>query len=164
MRGIAPATLAFGFLLPMVGCSVGIQELSIVNPLPGAQVGAGYASSRVHPLLNERRPHDGIDLDAFRGTPVLAAAAGTVEFTGSKIGYGTIVIIDHGAGYMTLYAHLDSITVEQGQLITQTQQIGTVGSTGWSTYDHLHFEILLQGDAMSPHPFVAEWLVPPNRS
>ena len=162
MRRIAPAALAFVFLLPMVAHAQEQEELRIENPLPGAQVGAGYGP-RVHPLFNERRPHDGIDLIASLGTPVQAAAAGTVEFTGLKIGYGTIVIIDHGAGYITRYAHLDSITVEQGQLITQTQQIGTVGWTGWATYDHLHFEILLQGDAVSPHPFVAEWLVPPNR-
>ena len=153
----ARALLLGLFVLPVAACSVGVQELSIVNPLPGSQVGDGYAWSRVHPLFNERRPHEGLDLDAFRGTPVLAAAAGTVEFTGSKIGYGTIVVIDHGAGYITRYAHLDSITVEQGQLITQTQQIGTVGSTGWATYDHLHFEVLLQGDALSPHPFLGEW-------
>ncbi len=157
MRIIARAALALGILVPMAACSVGVQELSIVNPLPGAQVGAGYALSRVHPLFNERRPQEGIDLVAFRGTPVLAAAAGTVESTGSKIGYGTIVTIDHGAGYITRYAHLDSITVEQGQLITQTQPVGTVGSSGYATTEHLHFEVLYQGDAMSPHPFIAEW-------
>ncbi len=164
MRQIAPAALAFVFLLPIVAQAQEQEELRIENPLPGAQVGAGYALSRLHPLFNERRPHEGIDLDAIRGTPVLAAAAGTVESTGSKIGYGTVVVIDHGAGYITRYAHLDSITVEQGQLITQTQQIGTVGRSGWATYHHLHFEVLFQGVATDPRPFVAEWLVPPNRN
>ena len=163
MRIIARAALALGILVPMAACSVGVQELSIVNPLPGAQVAAPYGP-RVHPIFNERRPHDGIDLDASRGTPVLAAAAGTVEFTGPKIGDGLIVIIDHGAGYITRYAHLGSITVEQGQFITQTQQIGTVGRSGWATYHHLHFEVLFQGVATDPRPFVAEWLVPPNRN
>ncbi len=162
MRIIARAALALGILVPMAACSVGVQELRIVNPLPGAQVAAGDALSRV--IFNERRPHEGIDLDASRGTPVLAAAAGTVEFTGPKIGYGLSVVLDHGAGYTTRYAHLASITVEQGQFITQTQQIGTVGRSGWATYHHLHFEVLFQGVATDPRPFVAEWLVPPNRN
>ena len=163
MRRIAPAALAFVFLLPIVAQAQEQEELRIENPLPGAQIGAGYGP-RVHPLFNERRPHDGIDLIAALGTPVLAAAAGTVQTVSPKIGYGNIVVIEHGAGYQTRYANLDSIAVEPGQVVRPGQPIGTVGSTGWATYDHLHFEILLQGDAMSPHPFVAEWLVPPNRS
>ena len=127
-----------------------------MNPLPGAQVGAGY-SPRVHPLFDHERPHDGIDLGASRGTPVLAAAAGNVQTASPRIGYGNFVVIDHGAGYITRYAHLDSIGVEPGQLVRPGQPIGTVGSTGYATTDHLHFEILLEGDALSPHSFVAEW-------
>ena len=150
-------TLLLGlFVLPMAAHPAGAQELHIVNPLPDAQVGAGYGW-RVHPRFGRNMPHEGIDLVASRGTPVLAAAAGTVQTVSPQIGYGNLVVIDHGAGYKTRYAHLDSIAVEPGQLVRPGQPIGTVGSTGWATYDHLHFEVLLQGDAMSPHPFVAEW-------
>ena len=103
------------------------------------------------------RIHEGIDLAAPRGTSVQAAAAGTVELATSKLGYGNLVVIDHGAGYKTYYAHLDSIAVEQGQLITQVQPVGTVGSSGWASFEHLHFEVRYQDAPTSPHPFIAEW-------
>ena len=90
------------------------------------------------------RNHDGIDLTAPRGTPVQTAAAGTVELAAWQQGYGNLVVIDHGSEYKTHYAHLDSISVEVGQLITRTQPIGTVGSSGWATSVHLHFEVWYQ--------------------
>ena len=153
----AGALLLGLFVLPMAAHLAETQELDIVNPLPGAQVGAGYGP-RVNPIFQELRPLDGIDLIASRGTPVRAAAAGTVQTAGTRfIGYGNMIIIDHGAGYATRYAHMDSIAVEPGQLVRPGQPIGTVGSTGFATEVHLHFEVLLQGDAVSPHPFVAEW-------
>ncbi len=144
------------FVLPVAACSAGIQEMSIVNPLPGAPVAEQYVERKSDPFAAPRL-HKGIDLAAPRGTPVQAAAAGTVELATSKLGYGNLVVIDHGAGYKTYYAHLDSIAVEPGQLITQTQLVGTVGSSGFASFVHLHFEVWYQDDATSPHPFVTEW-------
>ncbi len=152
----AGALLSVLFVLPMTTHYAGAQQLRIVNPLPGARV-AGQYGERESDRFAARRPHEGIDLAASRSTPVQAAAAGTVELATAKIGYGNLVIIDHGAGYKTYYAHLDSIAVEPGQLIRQTQPIGTVGSTGWASSVHLHFEVRYQDEATSPHPFVAEW-------
>ena len=153
-----------GAMLLMSGCApregtvvlpLGAQELHLGNPLPGARVADGFVEGA--PLQGTVRPHHGIDLVAPRGTPVQAAAAGTVELATSQRGYGNLVVIDHGAGYKTYYAHLDSIEVERGQLIRPTQPIGTVGSSGWSTFAHLHFEVWYRDAPTSPHRFVAEW-------
>ncbi len=152
----AGALLSVLFVLPMTTHYAGAQELRIVNPLPGARV-AGQYGERESDRFAARRPHEGIDLAASRGTPVQAAAAGTVELATSKLGYGNLVVIDHGAGYKTYYAHLDSIAVEQGQLIRPAQPIGTVGSTGFATSVHLHFEVWYQDAPTSPHRFIAEW-------
>ena len=130
-----------------------VQQLRLVNPIPGARVAAPYEER----TLPNHRKHSGIDLVAPRGTPVQAAAAGTVELATSQQGHGNLVVINHGVDYKTYYAHLDSITVEEGQLISPAQPIGTVGSTGWATNAHLHFEVWHQDAPTSPHRFVAEW-------
>lgn len=153
---VARATFLLGlFVLPMTTHPLQAQEQRFVNPLPGARVGDGFGEQT--PLQGTVRAHNGIDLVAPRGTPVQAAAAGTVELATSQRGYGNLVVIDHGAGYKTYYAHLDSIEVERGQLIRPTQTIGTVGSSGWATFVHLHFEVWYEDAPTSPHPFVAEW-------
>jgi murein DD-endopeptidase MepM/ murein hydrolase activator NlpD len=96
------------------------------------------------------RLHEGIDLGAASGTPILAAAAGTVIYAGWMDGYGNFVIIDHGGGIATAYGHQSSIAVTDGQAVTQGQVIGYVGSTGHSTGPHLHFEVRVNGSAVDP--------------
>jgi len=99
---------------------------------------------RVHPLTGEYRFHAGVDLGAEEGTPVLAALAGEVVFSGEQGGYGLAVQIEHGGNLRTLYGHLSRIAVRQGQSVSQGKTIGYVGSTGNSTGPHLHFEVRRQ--------------------
>ncbi len=100
--------------------------------------------------------HPGVDFPAASGTPVGAAGRGCVSFAGYDLGgYGTLVVIRHRLGISTLYAHLSSITVRRGQCVTGHDRIGRVGSTGFSTGPHLHFEIRSRGAAVNPaHAFL----------
>ena len=96
------------------------------------------------------RMHEGIDIGAGSGTPIRAAASGTVIYSGWLGGYGNLVVIDHGGGLSTAYAHQSSIASGNGQLVTQGQVIGYVGSTGHSTGPHLHFEVRVNGVPQDP--------------
>jgi murein DD-endopeptidase MepM/ murein hydrolase activator NlpD len=95
------------------------------------------------------RMHEGIDISAPTGTAVRAAASGTVIYAGSMGGYGTIIVIDHGNGLATAYAHLSSIWIGGGS-VSQGQGIGAVGCTGSCTGSHLHFEVRVNGSAVDP--------------
>ncbi|WP_105317620.1 LysM peptidoglycan-binding domain-containing M23 family metallopeptidase [Thermus tenuipuniceus] len=98
-----------------------------------------------------QRYHTGIDLAASYGTPIVAAKAGQVEVAGwSAVGYGFHVVLDHGGGVETLYAHMSRIAVRAGQWVEAGEVIGYVGSTGWSTGPHLHFEVRVGGVARNP--------------
>ena len=94
--------------------------------------------------------HEGIDLGAAYGTPIAAAAAGTVIYAGWLGGYGNLTVIDHGGGLATAYGHQSQITVTVGQQVGQGEIIGNVGSTGHSTGPHLHFEVRIDGQAVDP--------------
>lgn len=113
--------------------------------------GFGY---RFHPILKYRRLHSGIDLAARPGTPVYATGDGVVRVAGRNpegySGYGIVVDVDHGFGFHTLYAHLSSTTVKDGQKVRRGEQVGTVGSTGMSTGSHLHYEVILNGKKVDP--------------
>lgn len=100
------------------------------------------------------RMHNGIDISAGTGTKVGAAGSGTVISAGSQGGYGNTVIVNHGDGYATLYAHLSSISVTSGQSVGRGTIVGTVGSTGHSTGPHLHFEVRVGGSAQNPRLYL----------
>lgn len=100
--------------------------------------------------------HSGQDISAPTGTPVVAAGGGTVTFAGTQNGYGNIVIITHGEGLTTRYAHLSEIKIEVGAQVERGQLIGLVGSTGRSTAAHLHYEVRLNEEAMNPRRYLPE--------
>ncbi|HZJ84078.1 MAG TPA: M23 family metallopeptidase, partial [Syntrophomonadaceae bacterium] len=97
-----------------------------------------------------RSSHTAIDIATRTGTPIRAADSGYVTFTGWQGGYGNFVIVDHGNGIVTRYAHCNSISTSTGQRVNKGEQIATVGSTGRSTGPHLHFEVLVNGGFRNP--------------
>jgi murein DD-endopeptidase MepM/ murein hydrolase activator NlpD len=122
------------------------------RPVPGGIV-SGFGP-RVHPILGSSRMHTGVDMSAGYGTPIHACRAGTVVIAGAQGGYGNTVVIDHGGGMATLYAHQSSIAVSVGQSVSSGEVIGYVGSTGMSTGPHLHFEVRLSGNPVDPTPYL----------
>jgi murein DD-endopeptidase MepM/ murein hydrolase activator NlpD len=122
---------------------------SLGHPLPGFPLVSGYGS-RIHPLLGSRRMHEGIDIWAPAGTPIRAAADGVVVWAGPRGGYGTAVILAHGGGLGTVYAHQSSVAVSQGQRVSRGDTIGFVGQTGLAAGPHLHFEVRVNGVAYDP--------------
>ena len=125
---------------------------------PSTLPGRGYITStfgtRSDPFSGGRAHHKGIDFEANTGDPVFAAADGVVSFTGIKSGYGNVVEVDHGNGYVTLYAHNSAFTVRVGDLVRAGQQVAKAGSTGRSTGPHIHFEVHTNGVAVNPKPFL----------
>ena len=117
------------------------------------EVTSGFGPRR-HPIFGVVRPHNGIDLDGDTGDPVRAARSGEVILAGTRNGFGKTIVIYHGLGYSTLYGHLNSIAVSEGATVSSGDQIGTVGSTGWSTGPHLHFELRIDGGAVDPTPYL----------
>ncbi|MCP4804355.1 MAG: M23 family metallopeptidase [Proteobacteria bacterium] len=120
-----------------------------VWPVPGAILtsGFGYRSS---PITGRRKFHSGVDLSAERGTRVYAVSRGVVAMADYNSGYGRMVEIDHGLGIVSRYAHNSSVFVEQGDWVDAGQVIATVGTTGQTTGPHLHFELIIGGEAVDP--------------
>lgn len=111
-------------------------------------------SMRVHPTLGVYKQHTGIDIGAAHGTDVLAAADGTVIIAGWNNAYGNYVVINHGGGLTTLYGHNSKLTVSKGQKVTRGQIIAKVGSTGYSTGPHIHFEVQVNGSPVNPMSYL----------
>lgn len=122
-----------------------------VSPSPGfpRQLTSPFGL-RADPFTGEPAFHEGVDLGASEGTPVLAAAAGVVRSAGPRPGYGNTVEIDHGGGLTTLYAHASHVLVHQGDEVGPGQPVARVGHTGRSTGPHLHFEVRLSGRPLDP--------------
>ena len=121
----------------------------LASPIPGARITSSYGS-RVHPIFLTPRMHTGIDFGSAWGTSIRAAADGKVIYADGYGGYGNATIIDHGGSLATLYAHQSSMLVKAGQRVTKGQVIGRVGSTGFSTGPHLHFEVRVGGTPVDP--------------
>ncbi|HVM10354.1 MAG TPA: peptidoglycan DD-metalloendopeptidase family protein [Acidimicrobiales bacterium] len=118
------------------------------RPVAGP-VTSGFGPRR-HPILGTVRTHTGVDFGSASGTPIKAAAAGVVISVGDRGGYGTTVIIDHGGTLATLYAHQSRAAVKDGQTVARGDTVGYVGSTGFSTGPHLHFEVRINGNPVDP--------------
>jgi hypothetical protein len=130
-----------------------LQSTPSILPTSG-WLSSRFARARVHPILNESRPHHGIDISADAGTPILAAAKGRVVRAGWVPGLGQMVEIDHGYGYVTRYGHSSRLHVRAGQQVERGQLIAQVGSTGLATGPHLHYEIYVNGEPRNPMNFV----------
>ena len=112
-----------------------------------------FAGTRVHPVTGQTKNHSGVDVGVPSGDPIWAAAAGTVIMAGWNGNYGNCVMISHGNGYTTVYGHLSSIAVLEGQSVYAGQTVGYAGSTGLATGVHLHFEIRSGGEFLNPLSF-----------
>ena len=123
------------------------------SPIPGARITSSYGS-RIHPIFLTPRQHTGIDFGASWGTSIRAAADGKVIYAANYGGYGNTTIIDHGGSLATLYAHQSSMLVKDGQRVAKGQVIGRVGSTGFSTGPHLHFEVRVAGTPVDPAKYL----------
>ena len=115
---------------------------------------SAFTSMRAHPILHIARPHEGIDVTAPLGTPIEAPAAGVVRDAGWEAGYGNTIVIDHGFGTVTKFAHASKILVREGQRVSRGQRIALVGNTGLATGPHLHYEVHVNGRAVDPLRYV----------
>jgi murein DD-endopeptidase MepM/ murein hydrolase activator NlpD len=130
-----------------------LDHIPSINPVSSNRITSLFGR-RVHPKYGYSRLHTGIDLHAAVGTKVRASAAGKVIFTGYKSGYGNTVIINHGYGLQTYYAHNSKIKVKTGQTVKKGQLICYSGNTGTTTGPHLHFEVRVHGKPVNPLTFL----------
>ena len=146
-RNAAPAVVATAVNAPSNPSTRGFQW-PISAPVTSEY---GY---RVHPVYGSRRLHAGMDLGAAGGTPIAASNDGVVIFAGTQGGYGRTVIVDHGGGVTTLYAHMSKIGSSQGQAVSRGDIVGFVGATGTATGNHLHFEVRVSGGPVNPRNYL----------
>ena len=126
----------------------------------GWPVSSGWISSgfgeRNDPFTGKKATHQGLDFAGTKGSEVVAVASGAVTWAGSRQGYGNLLEIDHGNGYLTRYAHNDQLLVKAGDGIIAGQEIAKMGSTGRASSPHVHFEVLYKGKAVNPYKFVKQ--------
>ena len=133
-------------------------------PVPGyTRISSNYGM-RTHPITGVYKLHTGVDISAPMGANFIAANDGIVTKASYNSAYGNMVIIDHGGGVSTLYAHGSEILVEVGQTVTRGQEVLKVGSTGYSTGPHAHFEVRLNGVVTDPLPYITNGLVPTTQT
>ena len=127
-----------------------LKKSFIRMPIPYARLSSKFGARR-HPVLGKMRMHKGVDYAAGTGTPIMAAGDAKVQFVGTQRGYGNVVILDHGKGHTTLYAHMSRFgKLRKGQSVSQGTVIGYVGSTGLATGPHLHYEFRVNGVHRNP--------------
>ena len=129
------------------------SDSQFIWPVPSCTLLTSPYGYRIHPILDYERLHAGLDIGAKFGEEIIAADGGTVLIAEYSDSYGNFVLIDHGDRYSTAYGHMSEIAVEAGQEVKQGELIGYIGSTGWSTGPHLHFEIRLDGERIDPEEF-----------
>jgi murein DD-endopeptidase MepM/ murein hydrolase activator NlpD len=132
-----------------------LRAPSLMNPLPGGRLSSPFGW-RKDPIHGDEEYHQGMDLAAPEGTPIRAPARGKVVESGYREGYGNLVVLDHGGGLTTLYAHNLENRVKEGEWVRRGAVLATVGSTGRSTGPHLHFEVRRKGTRQDPRIFVSE--------
>lgn len=132
-----------------------LRRAYIAAPVAYSRKTSGF-SMRLHPIFQTVQAHRGIDYAAPTGTPVASVGDGVVDFAGVQGGYGNVVTVRHGSNHSTVYGHLSKINVRKGQAVTQGQIIGAVGSTGWSTGPHLHFEFRVAGKHVDPQSIIQQ--------
>ena len=144
---LAPRPVNAGAASPSLGAA-SASPLVLLRPSGGAVTSRfGW---RTHPIFGSPEFHTGIDIATRYGSPVVAARAGVVVFVGWKSGYGRIVVLGHGGGLETMYSHLSASLVDPGQAVTEGEEIGRIGSSGWSTGPHLFFEVRRNGVPLDP--------------
>ncbi len=128
-----------------------LKKAFLKSPLEFSRISSGF-SMRVHPISGAWKAHKGVDFAAATGTPIRAAGDGTVDFVGTQNGYGNVVQIKHWNKYSTLYAHMSRFAagISRGTKVSQGQVIGYVGSTGWATGPHLHYEFRVNNEPRNP--------------
>lgn len=132
-----------------------LEAIPAIQPVANkdlTRVASGYGM-RMDPIYHSRRFHAGMDFTAPTGTDIYATGNGRVLSAGWQQGYGNCVEIDHGFGYVTLYAHMHTISVNAGQTVNRGEVIGLVGNTGKSTGPHLHYEVHYKGEIMNPQNY-----------
>ncbi|NCB50758.1 MAG: peptidase M23 [Clostridia bacterium] len=135
---------------------------SFVWPIPSSTYVTSGFGWRIHPIFGTERYHNGIDISANSGSTILAADSGTVSVATYSSSYGNYVVLYHSGGTTTLYAHMSSIAVSAGDTVSQGQTIGYVGSTGWSTGPHCHFEIAINGTRVDPLNYFSNYTMAPD--
>jgi murein DD-endopeptidase MepM/ murein hydrolase activator NlpD len=126
-----------------------LARIPSIMPTAG-WLSSNFSRSRFHPILHYARPHEGIDVSAPMGAPIVAPAAGVVTRVGRETGYGLILEIDHGDGIRTKFAHCSRVSVREGQRVKRGQEVANVGNSGLSTGPHLHYEVRVDGQRVNP--------------
>jgi len=128
-----------------------LKKAFLKSPLEFTRISSGF-SMRMHPILGQWKQHKGVDFAAPTGTPIRASGDGTVEFVGTQNGYGNVVVLKHWSNYSTAYAHMSRFAsgLHKGDKISQGELIGYVGSTGWATGPHLHYEFRVNNEPRDP--------------
>ena len=130
-----------------------LKSIPSIRPLGGGAYSSGYGRRR-DPFTGRIEPHYGVDFNGPTGLPVYAAADGVVLHAEREPAYGNMIVIDHGHGYKTLYAHLSRIGVQRGERVERGENIGALGNTGRSTGPHLHFEVFYNNHNLNPLDFM----------
>lgn len=134
---------------------ISLSRTYLASPVAFSRKTSGFAM-RLHPIFQTMKAHLGVDYAAPTGTPAQTVGDGVVEFAGVQGGFGNMVIVRHGNNHSTVYAHLSRIQVRKGQTVQKGQTIGAVGTTGWSTGPHLHFEFRVNGTHVDPQKVIQQ--------